>query len=111
MSHAKVIAQKRKPSVGPTRKRDDVALGQDVISVVHPHGRRAAEHDEQLLGPVVEVVDELRAHRLELPHGRTEAVRLRADQSASADAAPVRNVVPDVRRVAHTAIVVRGAKR
>jgi hypothetical protein len=89
-------------------KRDDVALRQGAVPVVHPHGRCSAEDDEQLLRAVVEVVDELRRSRLQLPHRCPEAVRFRANESPGADATPVGDLVPDVRGVTHAAIVVRG---
>jgi hypothetical protein len=51
----------------PERERQDVALRQPVVSVVHPDRGLSAQDHQQLLGAVVEVVDELGGAGLELP--------------------------------------------
>jgi hypothetical protein len=91
------------PASRPARKRHDVAFRQNALAVVHPHSRLPAQHDEELLGRVVEVVDELRRSGLELPQRGAERAVLGSHQPACPDAAaPARDVVPDVRGlVAH----------
>src|SRR6266404_3618840 len=78
------------------RERHDVALRELALAVVHPNRRTAAQHDEHLLAPVMEVVDELRRTRLELPDRSVQRAAGRAHDPASADATPVGHVIPDV---------------
>jgi hypothetical protein len=47
------------PSLGAARKWNDVALGELAVTVVQADGRAPSEDDQELLGAVVEVIDEL----------------------------------------------------
>ena len=83
-------------ALGPAREDDDVALGEDALAFGRAQRRRAAEDDDHLLAAVVEVVPVLAA-RLELPDRGAERAGVGAVETEGTDAAPVRDVVPDVR--------------
>ena len=85
----------------PARQRNHVALAKLPVAVVETNSRLTAENNEHLLAAVMEVIDELRPARLELPDRSAERTILRAGQTPRPDATPVRNIVPNVVRIRH----------
>jgi hypothetical protein len=53
---------------GASRQRHHVSVVQLAFTVMQPDGGFTAKNDHELLASVVEVVDELRSTRLELPY-------------------------------------------
>jgi hypothetical protein len=56
----------------PARQRDDISFAKLPVPVVQANSRLSAEHNEQFLAAVMEVVDELAATGLELPQRRAQ---------------------------------------
>jgi len=79
-----------------SREWNSVSLVELAVAVVQSHGRLTPADDDQLLAPVVEVVDELRATRLKLPERSAE--RPGSDEALRPYSAPVGNVRPYVLR-------------
>jgi hypothetical protein len=85
-------------SFGTSGKWHNISLVEVAITVVQSDGGLAAKDDDELLAPVVEVVNELRATRLKLPERAAE--RPGSDEALRPYSAPVGNVGPHVLRVA-----------
>lgn len=89
------------PSLCTAREADHVALSQLTVTVRHANSRCSAQHDEQFLARVVEVVDELSLARLKLPHRSAQASG--SNEPSRTDTVPVGEVIPDVIGVLHIA--------
>jgi hypothetical protein len=83
----------------PARQRDDISFAKLPIPVVQANSRLSAEHYEQFLAAVMEVVDELAATGLELPQRRAQRPFTPPYQSPRADTAPVGDFLPYVARI------------
>jgi hypothetical protein len=82
-----------------SRERHNISLAEVAVTVVQSHGRRSTKDDDELLTPVVEVVDELTATRLKLPERAAQRSACRSDEASRPYAAPVGNVCPHVVRI------------
>jgi hypothetical protein len=80
----------------PSRKGNDIGFDESALAVVHADRGFSAQHDQQLLGAVMEVVDARRRRGLELPERRAGNTCRRPHEPSGADpAAPVGDVLPD----------------
>ena len=84
---------------GTSWKRYDISLLELAVTVMQPDDGLATKDDDELLACMVEVVDELRSTRLELPNRATERSAVRSNQASHANPAPVGYVRPKVSRV------------
>jgi hypothetical protein len=83
----------------PARQRDDISFAKLPVPVVQANSRLSAEHNEQFIAAVMEVVDELTATGLELPQRRAQRPFAPPHQSPRADTAPVGDLLPHVARI------------
>ena len=80
----------------PSWEGYDVSLVELAVTVMQPDDGLATKDDDELLACMVEVVDELRSTRLELPNRATERSAVRSNQASHANPAPVGYVRPKV---------------